>query len=128
MSNGELTIERLTGDEVVTASPGTSLRNAARLLDDAGVSLLVVGQRNDVTGVFSEHDVVRAVATSDDLDAVTVGERCATNLRWATLDSTVGDVIEEMMEGYLRHLLVKAEDGSLAGVISMRDILAAFPA
>jgi CBS domain-containing protein len=127
MSNGEMTIDQLIGGEVLAAPPETTLRAAAAMLDEAGVGLLVVGSRDDVRGVFSERDVVRAVAKGDDLDACTVAERCATELRWAAPTSPVGDVIEEMMESYLRHILVGADDGSLVGIVSMRDLLAAYP-
>ena len=54
------------------------------------------------------------------------------DLRIARLDQTlsaaktVDDVVEEMMEGYIRHVLVAGPDGTLLGMVSMRDLLAAF--
>ncbi len=48
------------------------------------------------------------------------------NLKWAAETSTVDDVAEEMLENYLRHVLVGSDDGGLLGVVSMRDLLTAY--
>lgn len=122
------TIEMLISEEIVSAPADITIRDAARLMRDSDVGLLVIGDRENVIGVVSERDVVRAVATGADLDAGTVADGLSTNLKWATPASPVNEVIEEMMEGYLRHILVGGDNGALIGIVSMRDLLAAFPA
>ena len=75
---------------------------------------------------MSERDIVTSVALGFDLDETTVERVETDDLVWATTDSTVGDVAEEMMEHYLRHMLIRDDEGLLAGVVSIRDLLTAF--
>jgi CBS domain-containing protein len=86
---------------------------------------VVVGTRDDVQAVISERDVVRVVAGGGDLDTTTAGEVGSRNLVWASVDDTIGAVAEEMMEDYVRHVLVR-DGGRLAGIVSMRDVIAAY--
>jgi CBS domain-containing protein len=74
--------------------------------------------------VLSERDVVRAVADERDQTATTVADVMTQDLRWCDIDATVGEVAAEMMTHYVRHLLLQ-EAGSLAGIVSIRDLLGA---
>ena len=44
---------------------------------------------------------------------------------WCDADADVADVAEEMMEHYVRHVLVE-RDGHLVGIVSARDLLGAY--
>ena len=46
---------------------------------------------------------------------------------WCDESATVGEVATEMMEQYVRHVLVE-RDGDLIGIVSARDLLGAFAA
>lgn len=111
-------------DEIALIDPSTTLRQAAVALEDAGVGCLAVGTPDAVEGVVSERDILRAVAEGLDLDATSVGGVESTELKWATPDSTIGEVAQEMMENYVRHVPV-GTDRRLIGMVSMRDALAA---
>ena len=118
-------ITAFMNEEIVTVAPTTTLREAATALDDAGVGCIVVGSAKSVEGVVSERDILRAVAHGLDLDATPVSTVESTHLKWATPDSTVGEVVGEMMGNYVRHVLV-GENATLVGMVSMRDMLAAY--
>lgn len=118
-------VASLLGGDVVTVEPTLSLQEAAERMHAAGYGILVVGNREQVEGVVSERDIMRAVAKGVDLRTTTVGDVESTHLRWATTNSTVRDVADEMMEDYIRHVLVRNDDGTLAGIVSMRDVLGA---
>jgi CBS domain-containing protein len=111
-------------EEVVTLGADSSLTEVARLIADASIGCVVVGSVDEVEAVISERDIVRAVAEGRDLDATTAGELGSHRIVWASADDTIGDVAEEMMEDYVRHVLVRA-DGCLVGVVSMRDVISA---
>jgi CBS domain-containing protein len=112
-------------DEILALDPDTTLRQAAVALEEAGVGCLVVGTAENVEGVVSERDILRAVADGVDLDATPVREVESRHLMWATTDSTVEEVVDEMMGNYVRHVLV-GEDHRLVGMVSIRDVLAAY--
>lgn len=121
----ERTVDSLMSDEMLLTEPVTTLREAAVLLEAASTSLIVVGTRESVEGVLSERDLVGAIAAEVDLDATTVADIETKRLKWATPESTVSAVAEEMMENYVRHVLI-GDNGSLVGVVSMRDLFTAF--
>jgi CBS domain-containing protein len=59
------------------------------------------------------------------LDTVPVSEIASTNLVWIDGHDNIGDAAEEMMKDYVRHVLVR-DDNGLVGVLSMRDVLSAY--
>lgn len=123
---GRRPVAGFISDDPTLIEPGTSLRRVAEVLRTADVSLVVVADDATIYGVVSERDIVGAVALGLDLDATAVETIEAEDLKWATPTSTVDDVAEEMLENYLRHVLVAADDGGLLGVVSMRDLLTAY--
>ena len=123
---GTAPISTVIGDEPVTLAATSSLRDAARHLVDAGVGLAVVGSAEDVEGVVSERDIVKAVAAGVDPDSTTVADiETKDRLDWATTDSTIGEVVDEMLRDYVRHILV-SDGKKLVGIVSMRDVLAVY--
>ena len=115
----------VTTEGIVTIAPTATLRAAATAIVDQSIGMLVVGTTDDVLAVVSERDIVRAVAEGRDLDAATVADIGSREIVWVDANDNIGDAAEEMMEDYVRHVLVRDEDG-FVGVLSMRDVLAAY--
>lgn len=126
MGGGARPVTGFVSEAVTRLQPTMSLRDAATALQHDDVSLAVVGDEDSIEGVISERDLVRAVALGLDPDGHTVAEMESDSLRWAAATATVDDVAEEMLEAYVRHILVCNDDGTLAGVVSMRDLLTAY--
>jgi CBS domain-containing protein len=118
-------ISTYTTDEIVVLEPTASVRRAAELIDAASVGCIVIGSHEAVEGVITERDIVRVVALGLDPDATTVADIETRALKWCPPDATVGDVAEEMMEEYVRHVLV-GDAGALVGIVSMRDVITAY--
>lgn len=119
-------VSEFISDDVTTLAASTTLREAAVVLRRDDVSFAAVGEGVAIEGVISERDLVGAIALGLDLDATTIEAIESDSLKWATATSTVEDVAEEMLTTYVRHILVCNEDGTLAGVVSMRDLLTAY--
>lgn len=124
--SGRQSVAGFVSDAVTYVKPDASLRQVAEVLRNADVSLAVVADGTTLYGVVSERDIVGAVALGIDLDDTPVTTIEAEDLKWATSTSTVDDVAEEMLENYLRHVLVGSDDGGLVGIVSMRDLLTAY--
>jgi CBS domain-containing protein len=124
---GLLPVSILATDTVARIAPGASLADVARALTDADVGLLVVGSGGDVIGVVSERDIVRAVAAGDDPNTTSAMDIAHTDLAWCDPTATVAEVATEMMERYVRHVLVE-DAGRLVGIVSARDLLGAYAA
>jgi CBS domain-containing protein len=101
------------------------VRHAAEVIVEASIGCIVVGTLGSVEGVISERDIARAVAEGLDLDTTTVADIESTKLVWAPPDASVETVADEMMQDYVRHVLVGG-DGDVMGVVSMRDIISAY--
>lgn len=118
-------ISTYMADDVVTVDPDTTLRRAAEVIAEASIGCIVVGSTDAVEGVVSERDVVRAIAEGRDPNATKVADIESTRLVWATTDATISTVASEMMNDYVRHVLV-GDDGTVAGIVSMRDVITAY--
>src|SRR5215475_5870682 len=117
---------------VVTVRMNETVGVAAQLMRASNISALVVKdvvrtEGNTAAGMFTERDVVRAIAQHG---AAGVNLRVSQLISVQKLVScTSGDTLEHvrhlMNVHQIRHLPV-IDNFSLAGVISMRDISAAF--
>jgi CBS domain-containing protein len=118
-------IEIYMAENVVFADPDATLAQVSSQMMDAAVGALVLGSVEQVEGIVSERDVVRAVAGGADPATITAGELASKELVWCEVGATVAEVTELMMERYVRHVVVEA-DGRLAGIVSARDLLGAY--
>lgn len=126
---GGMPVSAVVSDGVVRIDPDASLVKVSRALADADVGVLVVSREEDgrVLGVVSERDVVRAIASGSDPLYTTAADVATVEISWCDTAATVAEAAEEMMERYVRHILVEQE-GRLVGVVSARDLLGLFAA
>jgi CBS domain-containing protein len=116
------TLGEIMSREVLAAAPGASVSEVAGDMLRRRVGSAVVTGGSMLLGILTERDVLRAAASGADLTSSAVSE-------WMTLDPTTADpsmdaerAIEVMMSGGFRHLPV-LQDGSLVGVVSLRDLV-----
>jgi CBS domain-containing protein len=124
VSGGSAPVSVYAADSVVTAAPDTSLAAVASELIEDQIGLVVLGTVEHVEGVVSERDVARAVAEGRD-PATAAMDIASTKLVWRDSTATVREVAEQMMEQYVRHVLLE-DGGKLVGIVSARDLLGAY--
>lgn len=124
---GSMLVSFLIGDSVARVSPSATLHEVADALVAAGVGALVVGEGEGAEAIVSERDLVGALAERRDPAATTAADIAHTTLVWCDAEATVAEVAAEMMDRYVRHVLVE-EDGRLVGIVSARDVLGAYAA
>jgi CBS domain-containing protein len=122
-----LAVAALAADSVDRITPDATLRDVAKALSSAEIGALVIGEGIAVDGIVSERDVVRAVAEGLDPDGTSAAKVAHRTLVWCDASATIAEVATEMMENYVRHVLLE-EDGRLVGIVSMRDLLGAYAA
>lgn len=119
---------KLKNARVPTIRMSETVEMAATLLNRERIGAVVVkdacGSEGDtVVGIFSERDVVRAVAERGALALrVPVGELMSRNMISCAMDDTVDHVRALMDSHHVRHLPV-LEEHQLVGVLSIRDVL-----
>lgn len=118
-------ISALIGDEIVAVAATASVAEVAKVLTDADVGAVVVGDPSDLLGIISERDIVHVVAEGRSPDSVTASDIATRELVRCDTESSVADVALEMLEHYVRHVVV-LEDGRPVGIVSARDLLGVY--
>jgi signal-transduction protein with cAMP-binding, CBS, and nucleotidyltransferase domain len=78
-----------------------------------------------VAGILSERDLARAVAERRNVATTKARDIAHSTIVWCDMTATVAEVAAEMMDRYVRHVLVE-EEGNLAGIVSARDLLGVY--
>jgi CBS domain-containing protein len=108
---------------VIGAGPTVSVREAARIMLEAGVDCLVVERPPDILGVFTAHDMVRrVVAAGRDPGATMLAEVMTSPVVTCGPNDDVRRCVRIMAEHEIGHLVVVAR-GRLKGVVSLRDLI-----
>jgi CBS domain-containing protein len=111
---------------VLTIGTRHTLREACRLMVDRNVgAAIVVDDELPGPGIVTERDVLRAIAMGVDPDATPVSEVMTFEARTASSAWDLDAAAAEMVRHGFRHLVVVDEQGGLAGVVSMRDVVRA---
>ena len=110
--------------EVVVVDVATSIAQAARVMSERQIGAVPVVDGERVAGIFTERDVLaRVVAAGVDPTTTTVSSVMSTSLVVADVGESHDVCMRRMQQARVRHLLV-LRDGRLAGILSMRDLLA----
>jgi CBS domain-containing protein len=118
-------ISVLASGAIARVAPDADLHRVADALVEAGVGALVVGDADRADAIVSERDLVVALSERRDPAGTTAADIAHDTLVWCDVEAPVVEVAEQMMEHYVRHVLVE-EDGRLVGVVSARDLLGAY--
>jgi CBS domain-containing protein len=105
----------------ITESPAESLRNAAAVMWKRQTGSLLIMDGDDVAGIVTERDLMKAVARGDDLDATPISAVMTRQLLTVGPDTSVAEAAKHMATRWIRHLPVMS-DGRLVGMVSQRDL------
>ncbi|MGZ8614599.1 MAG: CBS domain-containing protein [Actinomycetota bacterium] len=118
------TVREIMSTHLVTVEPTMTLMEAAVVMATSEVGSTLVLHEERIVGIFTERDILRALAHHRVADEA----RVAGVERWMTPDpvtidpdATLGEALDLMLSGGFRHLPVM-DDDLLVGVISMRDL------
>ena len=110
---------------LVTSTPEDSVLEVAQLLTRRGVgACLVTDADGRLAGIFTERDLVRLVATGEDVRGRPIADVMTRNVTMAPPDADVLWAADTMRRMRVRHLPV-GEDGHAVGIVSIRDLYAA---
>jgi CBS domain-containing protein len=109
---------------VLSVGPGHSLREAARLMAERSVgAAVVVDPESQGVGIFTERDLLESLGAGEDPDSERVADHLTSSLVYAAPDWSLEEAAVAMIKGGFRHLVV-LEGGEVAGIVSVRDIMA----
>jgi CBS domain-containing protein len=123
--DGMTTVRDIMSKDLVAVEPASTVAEAATMMGERHVGSALVIEDDRAAGIFTERDVLRALASDFDAAHHPVAD-------WMTHDPTTVDVAADvrtarnmMLDGGFRHLPV-LEFGRLVGIVSLRDISRAY--
>lgn len=112
------------GTGIVTIEPDASVGEAAKLLAQHRIGAVMVMTGDKVAGILSERDIVRGLADAVDVCITAkVRDLMTADVFVCHEDDTVERLMEIMTGKRIRHLPVIAGDGSVAGIVTIGDVV-----
>lgn len=107
---------------LLTIDPNSTLRRAAKIMNERGVGSAVVIENEKVAGIVTERDILKAIAADNDVDSVTVDAVMTRGVVSGAPGWDILKAVKTMHDGGFRHLLVMELDDPI-GIISLRDLM-----
>ncbi len=110
-------------EKLLTASPETTVSEAAELMANRNVGAVMVVERERLVGIFTERDAVfRVIAQGRDARTTRLADVMTTTPLTVDPDKSFGYALLMMHENGFRHVPV-IENGKLIGIVSSRNAL-----
>jgi PAS domain S-box-containing protein len=110
-----------------TLSPDTSVETAVRIMSQSKTSYVLILEQQNIVGIFTERDVVRAIANNINLTHTTLAEVMTRNV--CTIpESELQDlftILRLMCNCKIRHLLIVNQEEKVVGIVTQTSVLQA---
>jgi CBS domain-containing protein len=109
--------------KLLTAPPGTTVSQAARLMAKKNVGAVMVVENELLVGIFTERDAVfRVIAQGRDTQTTLLADVMTSAPQTVDPDKTFGYALRIMHENGFRHVPV-IENGKPIGIVSSRNAM-----
>ena len=115
------TIREVMSTELVSVAPSTTVAGAATVMGARQVGAALVVEDEALIGIFTERDILRALASDFDAAHHHVGDWMTKEPVTVDPNSSAAEALDRMLAEGFRHLPV-IENGALVGVVSLRDL------
>lgn len=112
--------EIMTNAAVIDQSDDTLVEAARKMWKQQTGSLLVV-DGDDLVGIVTERDVLKAVATGASLEETPISQVMSKDVITVGPGTSLREAAKVMADHWIRHLPV-LDNGKLVGVVSQRDL------
>jgi len=111
---------------IVSAKKDASFTMLAELLRNEAIGAVIIfSGSNGLAGIVSERDLVWAIANhGEEAFQLAAGDLMSSSVITCGRDSSISDIMKQMLENQVRHLPV-VEDDSVIGMISVNDAILA---
>jgi len=115
--------EIIKGQSLFHVPSTATVRDVARTMSKHNIGAIAVLDAGKLVGIFSERDVLsRVVAEGRDPDQTQIASVMTTDIVVASPADDINEGLQKMRDCKCRHLPV-VQDGTLVGMISIRDLL-----
>jgi CBS domain-containing protein len=114
-------VSEIMTEAAVTDRSDDTLHEAARKMWEQQTGSLLVMDGDELLGIITERDILKAVATGRPLDETRVSDAMTKEVETVPPGMTLRDAAALMADKWIRHLPV-VERGTVVGIISQRDL------
>jgi CBS domain-containing protein len=114
-------VSEIMTNAAVIDSPEDSLADAARKMWKQQTGSLLVMDGDDLVGILTERDVLKAVAQGSRLETTSISEVMSKDLTTVSPSTSLREAARLMADRWIRHLPV-VDGGRVVGVVSQRDL------
>jgi len=120
-----MTLLELCDPETAAVSLEATAAEAIQTMLERHVGAVgIVDSEGRIAGIFTERDVLRKLSLSGQNPAeVSVQQVMTTPVEMASLATTPGEALANMIDRHYRHLPVTDANGKLLGILSIRNLL-----
>jgi CBS domain-containing protein len=116
-------ILRIAKASTAAVTSSATVMEAVRKMKDANVGAVVVLDNGVLQGMFSERDVLlRIVFEKKDPERTRVKDVMTTNVIAIRKDTKPDEAVKLMWDKHIRHLPVIREDGTVEGIVEIRNL------
>jgi CBS domain-containing protein len=115
------TVADVMSRKLLTVEPTTNLSEAAEKMTERGVGAALVLSGDHVSGILTERDVLRAVATGS-VEGTHVAAWMTRDPETVDVSESLGQAAAVMIHGGFRHLPV-LDGNHPVGIVSIRDLM-----
>lgn len=116
-----MNVEQLMSKPVCTVEPESTLAEATTVMGERHVGSALICDGEELLGILTERDVVRAISNAFDAPMRPVAEWMTKRPTTTGPETPVKEALRIMVDGGFRHLPI-LQDGKVLGIVSMRDI------
>ena len=120
----KMLIREIMKKELITVTPDTSLKDAAKKMKDENVGCILVTENGGLNGILTDRDITcMAVAEGKDPGSTLVKEIMKANPVFVGPDTDIFEAFKMMAEHSIRRLPIEWE-GKLEGMVTISDLAA----
>ena len=114
-------VSEIMSTTLTTIEPESTLGEAATIMGERKVGSVLVCEDDQLVGILTERDIVRALSSEHDAPMRPVAEWMTKGPQTTRPDADVRDALRTMVDGGFRHLPVLDADRTV-GMVSIRDV------
>lgn len=119
-----MSVGTLGPEDVVTTSPESELEEISELLADENVGSIVVTEDDEPVGMVTDRDAALAIHAHDDVGSVSVTDVMTEDPATVREDDDPIAISEAIRDNNVRRFPVVDDDGKLAGIATLDDLVA----
>ncbi len=114
-------VQNIMKHQVITVDSTVSIKDAAKIMEDAGIGCVIVMDQNIAVGILTERDFVRKVAAHEKPLSTPVKEVMSSPLIVVSPDESVWE-LAEIMKLRRIHKVPVVRESRLVGIVTATDL------